>query len=58
MKHNLVEKKNHLALHGIFESKENAARFLRDTVPVYVARSYYMDKTLTAESFEIIPSDA
>lgn len=49
----MVEKKNPLALHGLFDSRESAEKFLRETVPVYVARGYYMDKTLTADSFEI-----
>ena len=52
----LVEKQNHLAVHGLFESRAMAEKFLAETVPVYVAKSYYMDKTLTAESFEVIES--
>lgn len=51
----LVEKANHLAIHGIFDTRARADDFLRITVPTYVARGYYTDKTLTAESFEIIP---
>jgi hypothetical protein len=50
----LVEKANHLAVHGLFGSRQSAETFLRDTVPVYLAKSYYMDKTLTVNSFEVI----
>ena len=50
----LVEKSNRLAVHGIFDSLDRAERHLRVVVPLYVARSYYMDKTLTADSFEVV----
>lgn len=50
----IVEKKNHLAIHGLFYSKERAEQFIKDTIPTYVGRGYYMDKTLTADCFEVI----
>lgn len=50
----LVEKANPLAVHGIFDSLDRAERHLRITVPLYVAQGYFMDKSLTADSFEII----
>jgi hypothetical protein len=50
----LVEKANRHATHGIFDTRESADRFLRDIVPTYVARGFYSDKTLTADSFEIV----
>ena len=50
----MVEKANPLACHGIFESRETGERHLRDTVPDYCRRGFYMDKTLTPESFEIV----
>lgn len=50
----MVEKTNHLAVHVIFMSRETGEQFIRDTVPGYVARGIYMDKTLSADSFEII----
>jgi hypothetical protein len=53
-KFKLVEKQNHLAVHGLFYSKQTAETFLRDTVPEYVKRGYYMDKTLRQEDFEVI----
>lgn len=54
MKYALIEKANHLAIHGIFSSKERADRHLLEVVPEYVRKSYFMDKSLTAESFEIV----
>lgn len=53
MEYHIVEKNNQRALHGIFGSLDSAERHLREVIPVYVARSYFMDKTLTAESFMI-----
>ena len=50
----LVEKKNHLAVHGYFDSRERAERHLRETIPVYVARGYFTDKTLRSEDFEVV----
>lgn len=54
----IVEKANHLALHGIFDSIERAERHLAVTIPEYVARRYFMDKTLGVESFEVIPYES
>lgn len=50
----LVEKRNHNAVHGIFDSRDRAERHLREVIPGYVARGYFMDKTLTADDFEVI----
>ena len=50
----LVEKANHLAIHGMFDTRERADWFLTTMVPLYVARSYYMNKSLTVSSFEVI----
>jgi hypothetical protein len=50
----LVERRNHLAVHGIFDSLERAERHLRVIVPLYLAQGYFTDKTLVADSFEII----
>ena len=50
----LIEKKNPLAVHGIFSSEAGARRHLRETIPVYVARGYFMDKTLTPDCFTIV----
>lgn len=54
MQYAITEKTNHLAIHGLFDSRERAEKHLKETIPVYVARSYFMDKTLTDDSFEVI----
>jgi hypothetical protein len=54
MTYALVEKANHLAIHGLFDTLERAENHLTNVVPVYVAKDYFMDKTLTPDSFEII----
>jgi len=54
MNYILVEKKNHLHVHGHFSSKQRAESHLKNTIPEYVAKGYFMDKTLTAQDFEII----
>lgn len=56
MKYKLVQKNDHLAVHALFDSEKSAKRFLLETVPVYIKRGYYMDKTLRPEDFEVIPS--
>ncbi len=53
MKYAVVEKKNRLAVHGLFDSKERAERHIREVIPGYVAKSYFMDKKLTANSFRV-----
>lgn len=50
----MVEKSNHNAIYGYFMSREAGERFIKETVPSYIERGIYMDKTLTVESFEII----
>lgn len=50
----IVEKKNHLAVHGLFDSMERAERHLSEVIPVYVAKGYFMDKILRADDFEIL----
>ncbi len=53
----LVEKRNHLACHALFGQNEKSARkHLAETIPVHVAKSYFMDKTLRADDFEVIYS--
>ncbi len=53
----LVEKNNPLAVHGIFESVSAAQSHLDKVIPEYVRKGYFMDKTLTAESFKIVGGD-
>lgn len=50
----LVEKENNLAVHGLFDSKERAEKHLKEVIPLYVKRGYFMDKTLKSDSFKII----
>lgn len=50
----IVEKKNPLAVHGLFYSRATAERHLRETIPEYVRRGYFTDKTLEAADFEVI----
>lgn len=50
----IVEKANHLAVHGLYDTLERAEWGLRVRIPDYVERGFYMDKTLTKDSFEII----
>ena len=53
MKYYLVEKDNPLAIHGIFDTLENAQRHLKMNIPFYCRRGFFMDKTLTPDSFTI-----
>lgn len=53
----IVEKKNPLAVHGLFDRLPRAEKHLRETIPAYVAKGYFMDKTLTADDFTIISAD-
>lgn len=50
----VVEKNDELAVHGLFDTREHAERHIRDVIPVYVAKGYFMNKTLTADSFKVI----
>lgn len=52
----LVEKKDHSALHALFDTRERADRHLREVIPDYVARGLFADKTLRADDFEIVES--
>ena len=52
----IVEKKDPLAVHGIFDSYEHAERHLKNVIPDYIKRGFFMDKTLTKDSFEILRS--
>lgn len=49
----VVEKDNELAVHGYFCSEASAQKHIDEVIPVYVARSYFMDKTLTKDSFKV-----
>lgn len=53
MTYRMVEKKNPLAVHGIFETLERAENHLKNNVPEYCRHGFYMDQTLTPDDFEI-----
>ncbi len=50
----LVEKKDNNAVHGLFDSLQSAEKHVAETIPIYVQKGYFMDKTLTSKSFKII----
>lgn len=51
----VVEKANHLAVHAHCHSEQSASRWISDKAPAYCARGYFMDKSLTPDSFTVIP---
>ena len=55
MEYAIAEKANNLAVHGVFDSRDRAEAFLAGAIPLYVARGYFLDKTLRADSFDVIP---
>lgn len=57
MKYKIVEKKNPLAVHALFDTLQRAERYLNKVLPVYVERGLFMDKTLTVDDFEIKESE-
>ena len=51
----VVEKANHLHLHALCCTEEIAQRWISEKAPVYCERGYFMDKTLTPDSFMVLP---
>lgn len=49
-----VRLRNGGALMGFFDNRERAERYLATTVPLYIERGYFTDKTLCQADFEII----
>ena len=49
----VVEKKNHYAVHVVCPSRDAAEWWINVEAPIYCARGYFMDKTLTPNSFII-----
>lgn len=47
----IVEKDNPLSVHALCDSVERAEFHLKNVLPDYIRRGYFMDKTLTIESF-------
>ena len=54
----VVEKNNPLALHCIAETLDRAEEWSKVSGACYCARGYFMDKTLTPDSFMIIKQEA
>jgi hypothetical protein len=55
----LVEKKDHEALHATFGSREAAECFLREVIPEYVTRNLYcIREGLCANDFEIVENNS
>jgi hypothetical protein len=53
----VVEKKNPLAVHGLFYTIALAENHLHNVIPDYVRRGYFMDKTLTEDDFMIVEGE-
>ena len=49
----VIEKLNPLAVHAICHSLEGAQRWIAINAPEHVSKGYFMDKTLTKDSFTI-----
>jgi hypothetical protein len=49
----VVEKKNPLAVHAHYDSKQSAEFWIKTLAVEYCAKGYFMDKTLTPNSFTV-----
>lgn len=49
----VVEKNNQLAVHCISDSLEGAERWINVNAVEYCKKGYFMDKTLTPDSFMV-----
>ena len=54
MSYKIVEKKNPLAVHVICDTEERAKAWIQEKSPVYCSKGYFIDKTLTPDSFMIV----
>jgi hypothetical protein len=57
MKFYVVEKLNPLAVHAICDLKERAQHWIDTNAVQYCELGYFMDKTLTPDSFKIIEKE-
>jgi hypothetical protein len=48
-----IEKANPLAVHGLFDTVDRAQHWIDVKAVEYCLKGYFMDKTLTPESFTI-----
>ena len=54
----VVEKADHLAVHALCNHQEGAERWIAVNAKEYSEKGYFMNKTLTPDSFEIlVPSN-
>jgi hypothetical protein len=49
----IIEKKNPLAVHGLFMSRKSAEKHLREVIPEHCRKGFFMDKTLKPEDFTV-----
>jgi len=54
MKYKVVEKEKENAVHCICDTKEGAERWIKVNAPEYIEKGFFMDKSLTKNSFKII----
>lgn len=52
-KFKVIEKLNPLAVHCITDSLDRAEHWIKVIAPNYCAKGFFMDKTLTPDSFTI-----
>ena len=50
----IIEKNNPLAVHAICDTLERAQHWIQANAPLYYFKGYFMDKTLTPNSFTIV----
>lgn len=53
----VIERRNPLAVHAHCESLASARRWISELAPTYCQRGYFMDKSLTPQSFSILCPD-
>lgn len=53
MAYKIIEKNNLNAVHAICDTLERARHWVEVKAPEYARKGYFMDKTLTADSFTI-----
>lgn len=49
----VIEKSNPLHVHAVCSTLASAQRWIAESAPQYCAKGYFMDKSLTPESFTI-----
>lgn len=49
----VIEKRNPLAVHAVCDTHERAQHWIDVKAPEYCSKGYFMDKSLTPDSFTI-----